>query len=361
MYSRASEKAYSLLAMIELLKELNKIYYWPNNGNLGDLLIAEATRQFFRRNHIIWEEYNPSCPPDEGNIILVYGGGGRFTSHWGGIDLHLAHLTHPRVKMGIILPHSFFEVDFFLKGLDERHVIICREQRSYDYCRSLVTKATVMLDDDMGLQLAIRELPSLKPIPEMQDITNKEEHSQYELLKHGWHKKVLKGVRQSTVSTHVNGQRKKVAFLLRTDKEKTATLNSPLSYDISRAWDSSCRETAFNSYFIQVFAAALSFPDVVVTDRLHVAIMAHLCGKEVYLLDNDYGKLSGVYNQSLSGEKNVHLLPDSKLQDYLLEAWNKLNNPIKIILFKVSHKIHKMRTLPRRAINFIKRKLLSTR
>lgn len=345
--------------MKDLLKKLNKIHYWPNNGNLGDLLIAEATRQFFRRNHIIWEEYNPASPPDEENIILVYGGGGRFTSHWGGIDVHLTHLTHPRVKKGIILPHSFFEVDFFIKGLDERHTIICREQRSYDYCCSLLPRATVMLDDDMGLQLDLQELPQTITIPEIHDITNKEEHAQYELLQHGWDKKVLKGVRQSTVSALIKGQRKKVAFLLRTDKEKSATLCSPVSYDISLAWGSSCRETAYNAYFIRVFADAISYPDVVVTDRLHVAIMANLCDKEVYLLDNDYGKLSGVYNLSLSGNQNVHLLPDSEPKDYLLEAWKKLNNPLKLTLCKISHKIHKIRSIPRRTINFIKRKLLS--
>lgn len=346
--------------MKELLKKLNKIHYWPNNGNLGDLLIAEATRQFFRRNHITWVEYNPDTPPDEENIVLVYGGGGRFTSHWEGIDVHLAHLTHPRVKKGIILPHSFFEVDFFIKGLDERHTVICREQRSYDYCCSVSSRATIMLDDDMGLQLRLQELPEISSIPEIHDISNKVEHAQYELLQHGWHNKVLKGVRQATVYTLIDNQRKKVAFLLRTDKEKSAALRSPASYDISIAWNSSCRETAYNAYFIQIFAEAISYPDIVVTDRLHVAIMAHHCGKEVYLLDNDYGKLRGVYNQSLSGESNVHLLLNSELNDYLLESWNKLNYPPKIFFIKISHNISKIPYIFHRIVNYFKRNFLST-
>lgn len=350
-----------LFDMKNLLKKLNNIYYWPNNGNLGDLLIAEATRQYFRRNHIAWVEYNPNCPPDRENITLVYGGGGRFTSHWGGIDVHLNHLTHSRVKKGIILPHSFFEVDYFIRGLDERHTIICREQRSYDYCCSLSPRATVMQGDDMGLQLNVKELPKIEIIPEIQDISNQEEYAQHVLLKHGWHKRVLKGVRKATAFTLADGQRKKVAFLLRTDKEKSTTLSSPLSYDISQTWISSCRETAFNAFFIRVFAEAVSYPDIVVTDRLHVAIMAHHCGKDVYMLDNDYRKLSGVYNQSLSDERNIHLLTNSELTRCLSEAWSKLNHPLNIICFKIIRKIRAICSIPRRAFRFFKRHFIIKR
>lgn len=316
--------------MKELLNRLDKIYYWPNNGNLGDLLIAEATRQYFRRNNITWVEYMPDNPPACENITLVYGGGGRFTSHWGGIDVHLAHLTHPRVKRGIILPHSFYEVDYFIQGLDERHTIICREKRSFDYCCSLEPQATILLGDDMGIQLSIADLPDIKDVPVLNDCTNKEEFLQFKLLQRGWIQNVLRGVRKSTIVSFMSGKNKKITFLLRTDKEKSTVFTSPLSYDISRAWDASCRETVFNALFIRVFAEALMYPDVIVTDRLHVGIMAHLCGKEVYLLDNDYGKLSGVYNQSLSDQSNVHLLPNGELTDELALAWKRFNSPLRI-------------------------------
>ena len=60
--------------------------------------------------------------------------------------------------------------------------------------------------------------------------------------------------------------------------------------------------------FISMFMlSAIDSFDVIVTDRLHVAIAATLLNKEVYILDNSYGKLSGVYEQSLRGRSNVHL------------------------------------------------------
>lgn len=344
--------------IVQMLKESENVYFWPNNGNLGDLLIAEATRQYFLRNHISWKEYNPTCSPESENITLVYGGGGRFTSHWGGIDVHLAHLTHPRVKRGIILSHSLYDVDFFIRGLDERHTIICREKRSYDYCCSLTPDATILLYDDMGLLLSIADLPKIQEIPELIDSSNKEEMRQRILLQRGWCKNVLRGVRKSTVKSTINGERKKIAFLLRTDKEKSNYLSSPLSYDISRAWDASCRETAYNAYFLRVFAAALSYPDIIITDRLHVGIMAYHCSKEVYLLDNDYGKLSGVYNQSLSNQSNVHLLPNGELTDVLYLSWKKFNSPLRIAQYRLCRLFSWILRLPQRILVFIIRKLL---
>ena len=45
----------------------------------------------------------------------------------------------------------------------------------------------------------------------------------------------------------------------------------------------------------------------IVTDRLHVSIAAALMNKEVYMLDNSYGKLSAVYQHSLKNCPRVHL------------------------------------------------------
>ena len=341
----------------QILKEANNVYYWPNNGNLGDLLIAEATRQYFRRNQILWSEYNPDNPPVNVDITLVYGGGGRFTSHWGGIEMHLSHLTHQRVKKGIILPHSFYEVDSFIRELDERHTIICREHRSFDYCCSLAPKARIMLGDDMGLQLSIADLPELQNVPALSLSSNEEEQQQKHLLTQGWAKNTIKGVCNSTISSTIDGKTERIAFLLRTDKEKSSVLSSPLSYDISRTWDASCRETAYNAYFMRVFAEALSYPSVIVTDRLHVGIMAFHCGKEVYLLDNDYGKLSGVYHQTLADKSNVHLLADGKLTDELHMAWKKFNSPLRVLKFKLMNATLWCKRLPGRIHGYIKRKI----
>ncbi len=89
-------------------------------------------------------------------------------------------------------------------------------------------------------------------------------------------------------------------------------------------------------------ADCLSVPDVVVTDRLHVAIMAMHMGKDVYMLDNDYGKLSGVYEVSLKNRTNVHLiLPGEPWPEELTTAWERLNAPWRRMLYLLPEKLWK--------------------
>lgn len=312
--------------MKERLLGLGEFYYWPNDGNLGDLLIAEATRQYFSRNGIKWKEFDPDNPPNEESYNLVYGGGGRFTSHWSGIDKNLALLTAPCVKKGIILPHSFYQVDDFLRALDGRHTVMCREKRSYEYVLSLHARAEVLLEEDLGLQLDVHALPPLSSFPFLPPEPDRAKRRQRFLWVRQWPWLVAQGVRMACVRALWQGRRAKIAFLLRTDREKSSRFQSPIAYDISASLTTDCFPTPYNAYLIRAFAEALRYPDVVVTDRLHVGIMACLVGKKTYLLDNDYGKISGVYEQSLQKNPGVHLLAGSELTPELLEAWRLLNS-----------------------------------
>ena len=306
----------------EILQELDFFYYYPNKGNLGDLLIAEATRQFFRRNGKLFKEYDPDVPPvSDTEYTLILGGGG-LSSLWGGGDTFAKHLTAPQVKQGIVLAHSFHNVDSFIQSMDERHTLICREKTSYAHCLSLHPKARILMGHDMALLWKPGETYPVTNTDEKTPNTIREEQEQYNMLQKGWEHRVIKGVKNSVVTS--NGE--KIAFLLRTDKEKATSLSSPYSYDISVSYSSSCRETKYTARFIDTFAKALSYPDTIVTDRLHVAIMAHILGKKVYLIDNDYGKLSGVYEYSLLEAENVHVLTGNQLTPDLQKAWNKLHN-----------------------------------
>ena len=72
-----------------------------------------------------------------------------------------------------------------------------------------------------------------------------------------------------------------------------------------------CLDARLVKLFTRLFLAAIAKTDIVVTDRLHIGICGALAGKEVYLLDNNYGKLSNVYKKSMGGMANVHLVPKS--------------------------------------------------
>lgn len=47
-------------------------------------------------------------------------------------------------------------------------------------------------------------------------------------------------------------------------------------------------------------------------------------GCRVYFLDNNYGKLSGVYHQSLSDHPRAYLLPHSELSVFFPEIFSLL-------------------------------------
>lgn len=307
-----------------MLLSMGEFYYWPNDGNLGDYLIAEATRQLFRQFGLKWKEYNPEIPPIDASYNIVYGGGGRFVPHWGGMDIFQKHLTAPQVSKCIILPHSINGVDDFISSLDERHVVFCREYKTLDYCCAVNTTAQFVLAHDMGLYIQMEKLPSLHRVVSLPAGAENESKAQAQLLTCRQLSRIYEKIRWSAV--RINSR--SIAFLLRTDREKQTSHSSLLSFDLSLVYSASCRESPYSSQLVRMMAEALRIPDVIVTDRLHVAIMAMHVGKEVYMLDNDYGKLSGVYEVSLKDKPNVHLIPPGTAWPEEIDAaWQRLNAP----------------------------------
>lgn len=323
-----NEQPVDMECLEQTLQGLGEFYYWPNDGNMGDYLIAEATRQLFRKWQLRWKEYHPEVQPTDDSYVVVYGGGGRFVPHWGGVETFQEHLTRPQVRRCVILPHSIYAVDEFVKSLDARHTVFCREHRTLAYCRSLNERAAFLLAHDMGMELNVAALPT---VGEMQSPTRDADYesiAQYGLLSGGAAGHALYRMKRSIVQSSCDGR--KVAFVLRTDREKSVLVESQWAYDLSVFYSASCRETPYSALLVRFMADLLSHPDVVVTDRLHVAIMAMHVGKDVYMLDNDYGKLSGVYEVSLKNRANVHLLlPGEPWPEVLQRAWRRLNSPLR--------------------------------
>lgn len=312
------------LRLNQILHDLGDFVYYPNFGNLGDLLIAEGTRQFFQREGLTYREYDEKNLPAQYN--LVYAGGARFTSCWCDTEKCLRELTDPRIQCCVILPHSFYDVDALLDGLDSRHHLFCRDERSYRYCLSRQTACSVYLAEDMAFQLDMEKTDAAK-LP--RELSNEELRTRTQ-IKRGLFAKLRRGVRRATILSPVGEKDKKIAFLLREDAEKSSPNSTFMSYDISAAWHTSGRQMAYNGEILRQFSAALKQADIIVSDRLHVCIMAYLSGLEVYMLDNSYGKLSGVYRLSMTGAPKVHLLPDAELTPELKVAWKRLNAPWRV-------------------------------
>lgn len=77
--------------------------------------------------------------------------------------------------------------------------------------------------------------------------------------------------------------------------------------DISRYGGGDCKWKDFTLLLVSQFLNALSRIDILITDRLHATIAATLLGRNVVMIDNNYGKLSGVWEQSLQQFSNCHL------------------------------------------------------
>ncbi len=258
--------------LIRELKKLEKFSYIPNRGNLGDMLIAAATYSFFKKNKLKYSEYNKY---GENAKSIVYGGGGLWTADYENEWLEILPIFE-RANNILILPSSFNNVPKFVDILDERFVIFCREKKSYEYLIKQNTKAKIFLDVDMAFRL---------------------EHFPKRVVLSSKGRKLLKKIFWKKIH--------KKAYLMRKDRESLGDYISDI--DISSISGGGMNITKDWAYFCAgMMLYLINFADVVVTDRLHVAISAFLLNKEVYILDNSNGKVLAVYENFFINYKNVH-------------------------------------------------------
>lgn len=262
----------------QLLDELNKMgrfTYIPNSGNLGDMLIAGATLGFFDANNIKYKMFN-----GKSDRFIVYGGGGQWTAdyeqHWlKWLDIFK---TAERI---VILPSSFNECQKLIDVLDERFVVFCREEQSFKYMTQAKTKAKVILDHDMAFRITPATLRG-KIAPKTKE-----------------QKRAIKKIREAVPSA------KRVAMMMRQDCESAGHFDTDL--DLSGVIYGQTNATKQHIRFCtKLMFMGVDCADVIVTDRLHVAIAATVSGKQVYMIDNTYKKLSNVYKHSMQAQPHVH-------------------------------------------------------
>jgi exopolysaccharide biosynthesis predicted pyruvyltransferase EpsI len=270
----------------ELLK-YEHITFLPNHGNMGDIVIAQAEYQFFDKHKLNYHIYNGILTEN-----LVYGGGGLFVSNWKeDYQSILKVFKNPKIKNILLLPSSFFDCPDLLAVIDERFVIFCREKQSYEYLARSGVKATLLLENDMVFYLT----------QDFMKGKNKQRFS-YKKIYH----RVI-----PLVSNLVQKNGYKIAYFLRSDSESKTEwqkLGIHQTLDLSLCICSDCRNTEECNFYSKLFFTGIDTADIVVTDRLHIGICAALLGKEVFLVDNSYRKVSGVYENSMKNMLHVHFI-----------------------------------------------------
>lgn len=287
--------------LLEELRKLDNIVYLPNPGNLGDCLISQATYDFFESNGIKYQIYTGG----EAKTI-VYGGGGI----WAGDLYSKTYATRLKIlkeaERVVILPSSIRDCPDLVHILDKRFVVFCREKESYDYLLSQNTSAKIILDHDMAVRLSPKTLSTPMTISA----------EQRSLL-----------IRMSPILRRINS----AAQFLRTDDEKNNSYES--HYDLSLAFGSREMNKNDTRFATVLMLLVVDLFETIITDRLHVGIAGALMGKEVYLLDNTYRKISGVYKQTLCKYPSIHMChrlplhvaPGSPKRDGFFQLVNKIS------------------------------------
>ena len=324
------------LDLERVLKGLESFYFLPNRGNLGDIAIATSCYQYFDSKNLKYltvdmslEKQNFTDKP----FNLVYGGGGLFTKYYSQYYQDILELfRNKNLQKAVIMPASFYECRDVLAALDERFTVFCREKQSYEYCILNNRQAKFILADDMVVGLNIDfyrtklfDKNSLKNFVSKDRKDNFKKVTDVILPFYFDVKKQLKNMKKVSKTN--------IGYFLRTDDEKCLSSEKSVIkslIDLSLCANSFCADKAMDIMLSKLFFNVLDSYDVIVSDRLHIGICSALLGKDVYLLDNSYKKVSSVYEKSLKMNKKIHLYQNV---DLLLEDLSKVKyktNNIKI-------------------------------
>lgn len=314
------EKVSQLAAMVDerllpLIDHDYVLYGLPNYSNVGDLLIWEGVLEFLKnvpykcKGVCAWNEY-PTNPLAGDSIILIQGGG-YFGDVWRKAWKHVLDGIRPyRNNKIILLPMSIYYEDDTLRKADAdylaefKDLTICARDEASFLCAKTGFLNQVLLVPDMAWHIGRNYLarwsqPSSGKILLLKR-TDKELDSEdihipgIQVDIHDW----------PTIETLTPSEIrfKKYIRLVNKFQRKLPRMRSLFQNLKDRSYDLYYRNQ-MNSRGISF----ISSYETIYTTRLHGLILSVLLGKEVYFIDNSYGKLSSCYSTWLKDVDRVHL------------------------------------------------------
>ena len=230
-------------------------------GNKGDGVIYYGARNLMSKNNIKFLEILSLDKLDnlEENELFIYGCGGYCKFYNNSINKLKNKINN--FKKVFILPStidcSIKKVHNFINHLGPNILVFCREKTSYNHViKSIKYKNNVRLDNDLAFN---------------------GDYTKFFFDK-----------------TDIN--KNNLLIALRKDIESLKNWNiSQFSNDISNG--------SWKQY--EEFINEINTYSKVITDRAHVAIVASLLNKEVYILPDGYYKVKAIYEYSLKNKFNV--------------------------------------------------------
>lgn len=309
-------------------------FFEPLSGNNGDKLIEMGSRELFKRLNLKMVNN-----PQNANIIIVNGSGG-MTAHWGAFEIVKHYIeSYPETTI-IVLPSSWDlpneSFSSLFKNRSKPCYFFAREKYSYSKLAAVeFNKENIMnplafcgLDHDMAFHLKdtdyIKRLVNNSGSEKILIIerTDKEKPTTITSNSMNWiilikkiiktiaPKKIHKSLAKIMIMVSKPAKRKRMEkvwsdsnFTLWAQKLVLRNNNNlksakVISQDISD----------HTVYSFKDFEDVMSSATVIVTTRLHGAILGAMLGKKTYFVKGVWHKFQGVYEYSLIDYPNVELV-----------------------------------------------------
>ena len=271
-------------------KNLSNALYIPNPGNAGDAAIATATTQMFRQ---ICAPVVPGCIDDiiDGTNVII-GGGGNLVPYYTDVRKILLACLARNVKKCLLLPHTIRGHEDVLAQLDERFTILCRDKPSYQHVTNHAPHVHAAMARDMVFELDIEELKR----------STKTWRHKLALLQDAYWRTNLFRWRRATLRIRPDSHG--TLRIFRSDVESVDSDRTRRKSDLMHFHGINRYSPATDQITLDVIKC-INRAERVITDRLHVSLIAAMLGKKVCLLENSYGKVADVWELAMEMELNL--------------------------------------------------------
>ncbi len=306
--------------LIPLIDHDYVLYGLPYYSNIGDTLIWEGELELLKKVHFKckgvcgWDEY-PAENVAGDNIILIQGGGyfgDVWRNAWQNVLDGIRQYKNNRI---IMLPFSIFYNNEKLREADAnylstfQHLTICaRDSYSYEYARKHFKNEVLLVPDTaFCINRSYLDRWTVSPTEKVLLLKrcDKELVSDNIIIP-----ETNVEVRDWPTIESMND--KEIRFQKIIKKLKKAQRKLPQLKSFFRKIED---ELYYRFYRKEMTSRGVSFVssyNKVYTTRLHVLILSVLLGKEVYLIDNSYGKLSGCYDTWLKDVEGVYVFMNDR-------------------------------------------------
>lgn len=280
----------------------------PYHANLGDHLIWEGTLCALRKLpykclYTSSVEYYREEKIKDGSLVLICGGG-NFGDVWP---------RHQELRRRLLkkYPHCRFvhlpqtmrysdeetlkrDIELFTEE-KERNVIMLRDQKSYDFAKLHFSENTLMLVPDMAFAMDIpQEYIGTKSTGKSVYIRRRDHEFSSEA-----DADVPGDVPERDWPTY-----EKMPLL----RHLVYAVGGPIKWFLPKQFYCSYMDWAYNKvlhpFYVRGAYKFIANFDKIYTTRLHAGLLGHFLGKEIVIVDNNYGKMRAVWDTWVAPNKS---------------------------------------------------------